>query len=147
MSAKTALTWDLVNNQIVTAAVAGFAGTDTAITALAYASDVTIVTTASMYGLTTGQYVKISGIAPSAYNGTVVVLSVSNATTFTYTSATVPGSVTTTQGVIGAITPSDVTLSVKVLAVEVGNSETVTYDNSISFLTRNNNGSCALVLL
>lgn len=146
-SVKTALAWDFVNNQITTAAAAGFAGADIATTAVAYASGVATATTASAHGLTAGQYVKISGVAPSAYNGTVVVLSVPSATTFTYTPATAPGGAATTQGTIGAVTLSDITLPVKVLAVETGNSKTVTYDSSTGFLTWNNTDSCALVLL
>lgn len=146
-SVKTALAWDFVNNQLTTAAAAGFAGADIATTDVTYASGVATATTASAHGLTAGQYVKISGVAPSEYNGAVVVLSVPSATTFTYTTATAPGGAATTQGTIGAVTLSDITLPVKVLAVETGNSKTVTYDSSTGFLTWNNNDSCALVLL
>ncbi|MBA8034168.1 hypothetical protein HV096_22200 [Citrobacter freundii] len=146
-SVKTALAWDFVNNQLTTAAAAGFAGADIATTDVTYASGVATATTASAHGLTAGQYVKISGVAPSEYNGTVVVLSVPSATTFTYTPATAPGGAATTQCTIGAVALSDITLPVKVLAVETGNSKTVTYDSSTGFLTWNNNDSCALVLL
>ncbi|EBX9481659.1 hypothetical protein DUA64_26055, partial [Salmonella enterica subsp. enterica serovar Abony] len=115
--------------------------------AVTYASGVATATTASAHGLTAGQYVKISGVAPSAYNGTVVVLSVPSATTFTYTPATAPGGAATTQGTIGAVALSDITLPVKVIAIESGNSKTVSYDSSTGFLTWNNTDSCALVLL
>lgn len=103
--------------------------------------------TASAHGLSAGQYVKISGVAPAAYNGTVVVLSVTNSTTFTYATATAPGGPATTQGTIGAVTLSDITLPVKVIAIESGNSKTVSYDSATGFLTWNNTDSCALVLL
>ncbi|MZK91764.1 hypothetical protein EAJ18_22475 [Citrobacter amalonaticus] len=146
-SVKTPLAWDFVNDQITTAAAAGFSGSDIATTSVAFASGVATATTASAHGLSAGQYVKISGVAPTAYNGTVVVLSVPSATTFTYVPATAPGGAATTQGTIGAVTLSDITLPVKVLSVETGNSKTVNYDSSTGFLTWNNNDSCALVLL
>jgi hypothetical protein len=70
-----------------------------------------------------------------------------NSTTFTYAPATAPGGAATTQGTIGAVTLSDITLPVKVLAIESGNSKTVSYDSATGFLTWNNTDSCALVLL
>lgn len=146
-SVKTPLAWDFVNNQVTTAAAAAFTGDDIATTAVTYGSDVATATTASAHGLAAGQYVKISGVAPEAYNGTVVVLSVPATTTFTYTPAAVPGGNATTQGTIGAATISDITLPVKVIAVEAGNSKTVSYDSKTGFLTWNNTDSCALVLL
>lgn len=82
-SVKTPLAWDFVNNQVTTAAAAAFAGTDIATTAVTYSNGVATATTASAHGLTAGQYVKISGVDPAAYNGTVVVLTVPSATTFT----------------------------------------------------------------
>ncbi len=146
-SVKTPLAWDFVNNQITTAAAAGYAGTDIDTTAIAFSSGVATATTASAHGLTAGQYVKISGAVPAAYNGTVVVLSVPSATTFTYAPASAPAGAATTQGTIGAVTLSDITLPVKVLAVEAGNSKTVSYDSTTGFLTWNDTDSCALVLL
>ena len=104
-------------------------------------------TTASAHGLIAGQYVKISGVAPAAYNGTVVVLSVPSSTTFTYAPVSAPGGSATTQGTIGAVAAADITLPVKVLAIESGNSKTVSYNSTTGFLTWNNTDSCALVLL
>lgn len=146
-SVKTALAWDFVNNQITTAAAAGFAGADIATTAAAYANGVATATTASAHGLTAGQYVKISGVVPAAYNGTVVVLTAPTSTTFTYVPASAPGGAATTQGNIGAVALADITLPVKVVAIQTGNSKTVTYDSATGFLTWNNTDSCALVLL
>lgn len=146
-SVRTPLAWDFVNSQITTAAAAGFAGADIATTAVTYASGVATATTASAHGLTAGQYVKLSGVVPAAYNGTVVVLSVPTATTFTYAPVSTPGGAATTQGTIGAVAVADITLPVKVLSIESGNSKTVSYDSATGFLTWINNDSCALVLL
>lgn len=146
-SVRTPLAWDFVNSQITTAAAAGFAGADIATTAVTYASGVATATTASAHGLTAGQYVKLSGVVPAAYNGTVVVLSVPTTTTFTYAPVSTPGGAATTQGTIGAVAVADITLPVKVLSIESGNSKTVSYDSTTGFLTWINNDSCALVLL
>lgn len=146
-SVKTPLAWDFVNNQVTTAAAAAFSGSDIATTAVTYSNGVATATTASAHGLTAGQYVKISGVAPAAYNGTVVVLTVTSATTFTYAPASAPGGSATTQGTIGAVAQADITLPVKVISIENGNSKTVSYDSATGFLTWNNTGSCALVLL
>ncbi|EMF8384833.1 hypothetical protein V4E41_005695 [Klebsiella variicola] len=146
-SVKTPLAWDFVNNQVTTAAAAAFAGANIATTAVTYSNGVATATTASAHGLTAGQYVKISGVAPAAYNGTVVVLTVPTATTFTYAPASAPGGSATTQGTIGAVAQADITLPVKVISIESGNSKTVNYDSATGFLTWNNTDSCALVLL
>lgn len=146
-SVKTALAWDFVNNQLTTAAAAGYAGANIATTAITYASGVATATAASAHGLSAGQYVTISGAVPAAYNGTVVVLSVPTTTTFTYAPASAPSGSATTQGTIGAVTLSTITLPVKVLSIQAGNSKTVSYDSSTGFLTWNNTDNCALVLL
>lgn len=146
-SVKTPLAWDFVNNQVTTAAAAAFSGADIDTTAVTYSNGVATATTASAHGLTAGQYVKISGVYPAAYNGTVVVLTVPSTTTFTYAPASAPGGSATTQGTIGAVAQADITLPVKVISIESGNSKTVSYDSATGFLTWNNTDSCALVLL
>ncbi|EMU9595378.1 TPA: hypothetical protein SG251_000088 [Escherichia coli] len=146
-SVKTPLAWDFVNNQVTTAAAAAFAGADIDTTAVTYSNGVATATTASAHGLTAGQYVKISGVEPAAYNGTVVVLTVPSTTTFTYAPASAPGGSATTQGTIGAVAQADITLPVKVISIESGNSKTVSYDSATGFITWNNTDSCALVLL
>ena len=146
-SVKTPLAWDFVNNQVTTAAAAAFSGADIDTTAVTYSNGVATATTASAHGLTAGQYVKISGVDPAAYNGTFVVLTVPSTTTFTYAPASAPGGSATTQGAIGAVAQADITLPVKVISIESGNSKTVSYDSDTGFLTWNNTDSCALVLL
>ncbi|HCE8854856.1 TPA: hypothetical protein NHV36_000018 [Klebsiella michiganensis] len=146
-SVKTALAWDFVNDRVTTAAAAAFAGSDIATSSVTYSNGVATATTASAHGLTAGQYVKISGVAPTAYNGTVVVLTVPTATTFTYAPVSAPGGSATTQGTIGAVAQADITLPVKVLSIENGNSKTVSYDSTTGFLTWKNDDACALVLL
>lgn len=146
-SVRTPLAWNFVHDEITTAADAGYSGSDIATTDVAYGSGVATATTASAHGLTAGQYVKISGVVPAAYNGTVVVLSVPSTTTFTYAPATAPSGAATTQGTIGAVDIADITLPVKLLAVGTESAKTVSYDSTTGFLTWGHNDSIALVLL
>lgn len=48
---------------------------------------------------------------------------------------------------IGAVAQADITLPVKILSIENGNSKTVSYDSTTGFLTWKNDDACALVLL
>ncbi|HDL8229674.1 TPA: hypothetical protein ACLFOO_004455 [Yersinia enterocolitica] len=146
-SVKTALAWDFVNNQITTAADAGYAGADIATTAISFTGGVATATTGAAHGLTAGKYITISGAVPAAYNGTVVVTSVPTATTFTYVPASAPSGAATTQGTIGAVTLANITLPAKVISIQSGNSKTVSYDSVTGFLTWNDHDSCALVLI
>lgn len=55
------------------------------------------LTTATAHGLSTGNFVIVSGASPSTYNGEYSI-TVTSATTFTYTMATTPASSATTVG-------------------------------------------------
>ncbi|EDU1603063.1 hypothetical protein C9458_002677 [Salmonella enterica subsp. houtenae serovar 48:g,z51:-] len=124
--ATTAITWTAP-----TASLAGFA----------------TATTASAHGLKVGAYVAISGAVPAAYNGTVQVLSVPSATTFTFTPVSVPSGNATTQGTTGAAQEQDVALPVKIIEMQMGNSKTVSYDSATGFATWNDSGNAAVILL
>ncbi|HCH9219428.1 TPA: hypothetical protein NNU87_004823, partial [Salmonella enterica subsp. enterica serovar Tennessee] len=104
-------------------------------------------TTASAHGLKVGAYVAISGAVPAAYNGTVQVLSVPSATTFTFTPVSVPSGNATTQGTTGAAKEQDVALPVKIIEMQMGNSKTVSYDSATGFATWNDSGNAAVILL
>jgi hypothetical protein len=62
------------------------------ISSATWANNTATITTSSAHGFTTGQFVTISGVAPSAYDGGFVI-TVTSPTTFTYTlnQATNPG--------------------------------------------------------
>ena len=72
-----------------------------ATTSIAWATGVVTVTLASPHGLTIGDdvLVAISGVAPSAYNGSVMA-TITSTTEFTYPLTTNPGTVTTQGNVI-----------------------------------------------
>lgn len=104
-------------------------------------------TTATPHGLSVGAYVSITDAVPAAYNGTVQVLSVPEATSFTFIPQSVPAGDATTQGTVGAATQADVVLPVKIIDAQKGNSKTVTFDPETGFATWNDVGSAALILL
>ncbi|MDM3064130.1 hypothetical protein ACEWB5_16645 [Citrobacter koseri] len=104
-------------------------------------------TTDDAHGLKVGSYVDITGAVPAAYNGTVQVLSVTSATTFTFTPVSVPAGNATTQGTVGAAQVKDVALPVKIIEMQMGNSKTVSYDPATGFVTWNDSGNAALILL
>lgn len=67
------------------------------ISTITYVGTTATLTTASAHGLITGNRVTISGASPSEYNGTYVI-TVTGATTFTYTMASTPATNATTVG-------------------------------------------------
>lgn len=75
------------------------ASTSTAqtISTITHSTTTATLTTASAHGLATGNLVTISGASPSEYNGTFVI-TVTGATTFTYTMASAPATDATTVG-------------------------------------------------
>ena len=80
------------------------------LTALSATSSVATATTATAHGINAGASVTISGATPSGFNGTVTVVSVPTATTFTYAVAsTVTGSATGTITVVSPYTGNQTT--------------------------------------
>lgn len=149
-SVKTPLAWDFVNAQLVTVAGASYAGSNLTTTALTYANGAATATFAAAHGLNVGQYVTVSGAAPSQYNGTYQVQSVPSTTTLTFVPASAPSGAATTQATVGApnaTAQAGFTLPVKIIGIQSGNSLTVNYSAQTGFLTWNKTDSCALVLL
>ena len=101
---------------------------------MTYSNGVATATTASRAWSDCWPVREDQRVAPAAYNGTVVVLTVPSTTTFTYAPASAPGGSATTQGTIGAVAQADITLPVKVISIESGNSKTVSYDSATGFL-------------
>lgn len=62
------------------------------------ATNVATVTTAAPHGVLPGYRIVMSGVAPSAYNGTFTVDAVPSPSTFTYFPASAPGGAATAQG-------------------------------------------------
>lgn len=78
-----------------------------AVTSITRASSTATVTTTASHGYVTGQYITISGAVESDYNGTYVV-TVTGATTFTYTVSNSPSSPAT-----GTIVSADSTIPIE----------------------------------
>ncbi len=69
-----------------------------AITSITFVGTTATVTTASAHGRSTGHVISVFGAAPSAYNVTAVAITVTGATTFTYTMLSTPATNATTVG-------------------------------------------------
>src|SRR5262249_2611931 len=78
----------------------------TAITAVSWASGVVTITAANSF--VAGQIVNVSGLTPTGYNGTFTLLSATSAQ-FTYALATNPGAATTIAGASAQLLPTLVT--------------------------------------
>ena len=134
-SVKTPLAWDFVNNQVTTAAAAAFAGADIATTA------VTLLERRGnrhhrLCAWTDRWPVREDQRrSPGGYNGTVVVLTVGSATTFTYAPASAPGGSATTQGNIGAVAQADIRPAGESHLHRERELETVNYDSATGFAT------------
>lgn len=150
ISVNYPIVWNFVNDciDVFTTAAADIATTDIKWTApTATVAGFATATTDGNHGLAVGAYVAISGAVPTAYNGTVQVLSAPSATTFTFTPVSVPAGNATTQGTVGAAAQADVVLPVKLIEMQMGNSKTVSYDSATGFATWNDSGNAAVILL
>ena len=101
--------------------VTGLAGVT--ISGISFVSTTATLTTASAHGLSTGNYVTVSGASPSQYNGTYII-TVTGSTTFTYVMATTPA---TNATVVGSYTAN---LWVSLGNVPAGSNTQVQYNNS-----------------
>jgi len=90
--------WDAINDYTVSRTVSGIVSTTNTISSLVSTSTVATLTTVAAHGFSTGDYVDISGVTPSGYNGHVQITSVPSTTQFTYTvvgGLTTPATITT----------------------------------------------------
>lgn len=84
----------LVLNPVATVSGAACCGTSAvAVAAASWASNTATITTAFAHGLTTGQYVTLASLSPTAWNGSYPV-KVLSATQFSFTRTTDPGAYT-----------------------------------------------------
>lgn len=137
------VSWDFVNQQIVTYQAAYAANVITAATWASTAGGQGTFTTTTAHGVAVGQYVQISGMTPGGYNGTWLTVAGTTGSTLVVTMPNNPGAST----VQGTLVAGGGALPVKVLGVEIQNSMTVSYDASTGFATWNRTGSTALILI
>lgn len=137
----TRVSWDFVNQKLVKG-VAAY--DDIAITSQTRSGQTVTVVTSAAHPFAVGDQVNLSGAVADAYNGTKTLLTVADNTHFTYA---IVGSPASPAGTPGQVDAGGGYLPVDVLAVQVGNSMTVDYDDDTGFATWNRSGSCALLLL
>ena len=142
---NTQVSWDFTGEQLVQ--YAPFVALN-AITAMSWASTsggTVTATTTSAHGLVPGSRVPLAGFVPDAYNGDVTAIAGTTGSTLKYLlpAASTPGTVTT----LGTILAEGGALPVKVLAVNVGNSLVVAYNQVTGVATWNTSGSVAVIQL
>lgn len=94
-----------------------------AIASITYSGTTATVTTAASHGLSTGNTISVRGAFPDTYNASGVAITVTNATTFTYTMPGTPTVTATVTTAYYATTPSSATVrlwqEVSILATTV----------------------------
>lgn len=139
------VSWDLVNQKLIPYAPAEAANVITAMSWAATNGGTVTATTTTAHGYVPGNWVTISGVVPTAYNGDVQLLAGTTGSTLVYAlpAASTPGTVTT-QGQVNA---GGGALPVKVLEVNIGNSKVVTWDSVLLTANWTLTGATALILI
>lgn len=138
-SIKTPVGWDFATGMLVPTA----AGTAVTVTSVAWANGVVTVNTAAAHGLALGMTATLAGFTPAGYNGSIEVLSVPSATSFTYALAADPGAATV-QGTV-ATPAADAFTGLNILTY-IPNSRIVFSDPVTGKVTWQD-GTCALIQL
>jgi hypothetical protein len=137
------VSWDFVNQQIVTYQAAYATNVCTNSTWASTGGGQATFTTTSPHGVAVGSYVTISGAVPAAYNGTWLAITGTASSTIVVNMPVNPGTISTE----GSLVAGGGALPVKVLGVEVGNSMTVSYNATTQAATWNYSGNTALILI
>jgi len=90
------------------------------ISTITHTNSTATATTATSHGLSSGEYVSITGCTPSDYNG-IYVITVVNSTTFTYTMTSVPSGNATVVGVYTIGLTDEVETLINYAAPDVNN--------------------------
>jgi hypothetical protein len=118
---NTQVSWDY-NGQMLVPYEAAYAAN--VFTAMSWSAGVVTGTTTTAHGLSVGDQISVSGVAPAGYNGTYTLITVTTGSTIKYALATNPGTVTT-QGQIDA---GGGALPCKILNINIGNSLVIDVD-------------------
>lgn len=103
------------------------------------------LTTTSAHGVTVGSDITISGITPTAYNGTFKTITGTTGSTLVYALplASTPGA----GSAFGTLVAGGGALNVKIIQIEAGNSMTVNYNAVTNNATWNYGGTIAIIQL
>jgi len=139
------VSWDFVGQRLVPYVAAYPANVITAATWASTAGGQATLTTTSAHGLSVGSDFAISGITPSAYNGTFTAIAGTTGSTIVYALplTSTPGSGT----VFGTLAAGGGALNVRVLDVLTSGNMTVSYNATTGFANWNRSGPAALILI
>jgi hypothetical protein len=142
-SVSTQVSWDFGLQKLISYEATTAANVFTAMSWASTAGGTVTATTTSNHGLTVGQWFTVSGVTPSAYNGTWQIATTNGTTglTFLLPAASTPGAVTV-QGQINALGGA---LPVKVININIGNSKIVVWDSVNQVANYANSGTTAII--
>ena len=139
------VSWDFTAQQLIPYVAAYAANVITAASWASTSGGQATLTTTSAHGLSVGTDFTITGITPTAYNGTFKAITGTTGSTIVYALplASTPGAGTA----FGTLVAGGGALNVKVLDIESSNSMTVTYNSTTGYATWNYAGSVAVILI
>lgn len=139
------VSWDFTQQRLIPY-VAAYAAN--VITAAAWASTsggTATLTTTAAHGVTVGSDFTITGITPSAYNGTFTAITGTTGSTLKYLlpAASTPGAGTA----FGTLVAGGGALNVQVLELQISNSMVPVYNSATNTVNWNRSGSAAIIKL
>jgi len=139
------VSWDFALQRLIPFVAAYPANVITAATWAATNGGQATLTTTSAHGVAVGSDFTITGVTPSAYNGTFTAITGTTGSTIVYALplASTPGA----GSAFGTLVAGGGALNVRVLETQIGNSMTVSYDPVTGFATWNRSGSAATILI
>lgn len=137
------VSWDYAAQQLIPYNAAYPANVITATTWASTNGGQATYTTTTSHTVGVGEYVTITGMTPSGYNGTFLTVAGTTGSTLVVINPVNPGAST----VQGTLVAGGGALNVKVLDVKIGGNMTVTYNPVTGFATWNQNGNCAVILI
>ena len=139
------VSWDFALQRLVPYVAAYPANVITAAAWASTSGGTATLTTTTAHGVAVGDDFTITGVTPSAYNGTFTAIAGTTGSTLKYLLplSSTPGSGT----MFGTLVAGGGSLNVEILEVNAGNSRTVNYNSTTGVATWNYSGSAAIIKL
>ena len=139
------VSWDFALQRLVPYVAAYPANVITAASWASTSGGTATLTTTTSHGVAVGDDFTITGVTPSAYNGTWTAITGTTGSTLKYLlpASTTPGSGTA----FGTLVAGGGALNVEILDVQIGNSRTVSWNSTTNVATWNYSGSAAIIKL
>jgi hypothetical protein len=138
----TQVSWDFDQQRLIPYSAA-YAANALATPYASWTAGVVTFTTTTNHGVPVGGVFTISGVTPSAYNGTYTAITGTATTSLVAVKLADPGAYVSG----GTLVAGGGALNVRVLDIQVGNSMVVSYDPATGFATWDRSGTAALILI